>query len=268
MGRSSKLKPSSTPERQPIVDLDSSCDSLLGFNDIVTAASSSSSHQEKQEVMVNMGGSMMANEKNDNASGRIPNAEQGNIIGNNNNNTNSSNNSNLRRSISPPQLDLNPSSINNYFHNNSGNNDSVGVGGGGTPINVDNIFASITDEVSTSSASYNNNEITNNTANNNIFQNFAAANNNTIMAIHQQRANIPIRKYSDPITRPTSLAANNNTIRAVANTKKQSQQQPPLRPTKLSDRSGSDEIGGIGLLSKSMDVKSLFLGQHRNMSER
>jgi len=194
------------------------------------------------------------------------------------------------RAPSPQQ----PRLINNYFQSqpntaNSTNNISIKVDNSSRGINVDNIFASITDEVATTATTTNNNNHNNNNVSNvnsnNIFQNFATHNSNTNSSIiHQQptatNSNIPFRKYSDSnanynkgnmIPASSNMIPASNCIAPNYASGRSNVKDTILQKVTL-DRSESDgtseEIGEI-LMSKSYDARSFLRpGVHRNMSER
>ena len=189
------------------------------------------------------------------------------------------------RAPSPQQ----PPLINNYFQsqpntaNSTNNMCSIKVDNSNRGINVDNIFASITDEVATSTitGNINNNNVAN-VNSNNIFQNFASHTNSSIMhqpTIATNNSNIPFRKYSDSnanynkgnmIPASNCIAPIDSQYTSSRNNKHGSSGGKELKKTL--DRSESDgtseEIGEI-LMSKSYDARSFLRpGVHRNMSER
>ena len=189
------------------------------------------------------------------------------------------------RAPSPHQ----PPLINNYFQsqpNTASSTNNIKVDNSSS-INVDNIFASITDEVATTTTTTNNyNHNNSNIANvnsNNIFQNFATHTNSSSMMQHQSTAtsNIPFRKYSDSnYNHKGNMIPASNCIAPIDNSQYNGSNQgassrsdkKELRKATL-DRSESDgtsdkEIGEI-LTSKSYDARSFLRpGVNRNMSER
>jgi len=193
------------------------------------------------------------------------------------------------RAPSPQQ----PPLINNYFQSqpntaNSTNNMGIKVDNSNRGINVDNIFASITDEVATSATdNINNNMHVANVNSNNIFQNFATHNSNTNSSIMHQpitatnNSNIPFRKYSDSnanYNKGNIIPASNNMIPASnciapnyasgRSSVKDTILQKVTLDRSESDGTSDNEIGEI-LMSKSYDARSFLRpGVHRNMSER
>jgi len=192
-------------------------------------------------------------------------------------------NSNIR-APSPQQ----PPLINNYFQSqpntaNSTNNMGIKVDNSNRGINVDNIFASITDEIATTTTDNHNNNVAN-VNSNNIFQNFATHNSNTNSSIMQYQpaatnSNIPFRKYSDSnanYNKGNMIPASNcippidsqytSSRKGASNNGKEA--KPIILDRSESDGTSDNEIGEI-LMSKSYDARSFLRpGVHRNMSER
>ena len=193
------------------------------------------------------------------------------------------------RAPSPQQ----PPLINNYFQSqsqpntaNSTNNMGIKVDNSNRGINVDNIFASITDEVATTtttSTNHGNNMHVANVNSNNIFQNFATHTNSSSI-LHQPttatNSNIPFRKYSDSnanYNQKGNVIPASNCIAPIDSQYTSSKQgasssrkdTKPATLNRLSESDGtSEEIGEI-LMSKSYDARSFLRpGVHRNMSER
>lgn len=156
-----------------------------------------------------------------------------------------------------PILQPNPPTLNSYFQPHTGVDISNNVNTNGNgDINVDNIFASMSEEESIfhqAPIMY-----TNTTNSNNIFHNFANMNRDNITVPSVATERIPIRKYSDC----TNNFSGGTTVGTTITSRIRNTASPTLAPTRSESRSDIQRLNRLrsdgDVLSKSMGTTSFF----------